>query len=126
MKKIIIFLLFSCSLILVHALNAPTLSSPSNGAALSTISASLQWNSVSGTSRYQWQCDTAQTFDSPLFVSGSTTSYYTTATGLHYGKTYYWRVRACAASDTSAWSTERTFTTPARDPPRIGDLLSGV
>ena len=114
MKKIFCLTMILLVAMSVNAqLNAPTPSSPMNGATLTSISASLQWSTVSGTSRYQWQCDTTEDFDSPLLVQGSTSSYYATASGLHFGQTYYWRVRACTAADTSDWSSVRNFTTPS-------------
>ena len=92
---------------------AVTLSSPADYYQNTTLSASLSWSSISGTSKYEAQWDTSASFNSPLLGSGTTTSTSKSASVLHYGKTYFWRVRAMNAVDTSAWSLVRHFMTPS-------------
>jgi hypothetical protein len=93
--------------------NSFSLISPSNGATVSTTKPQLEWNSLSGGTYYEYQCDTSSNFDSPYFVTGLRTSSYTyvTTPALHYGETYYWRVRVMNEVDTSEWSVIWSFTT---------------
>ena len=94
--------------------DAPTLSSPSNGTVYSnTIKPTLSWNSVTGASKYIYQCDTTPTFDSPIAETNTTTSTSVEKQRLRFNATYYWRVCATNTnnSDTSAWSGMRHFTT---------------
>jgi len=90
--------------------NVPTLSSPTNGATDQPISLTLDWNSVSNATSYDYQVSTNSSF-SPLVESGNTTSTQVNISGLSYGTTYYWRVRAVNSYGSSAWSSYRTFTT---------------
>ncbi|MCQ2280484.1 MAG: T9SS type A sorting domain-containing protein, partial [Bacteroidales bacterium] len=88
-----------------------TLSSPSSGIMLSSLSTSLQWNSISGSTRYIYQYDVSPTFNTTHLISNTTSSYYTSISGLNYNTTYYWRVCAYNSVDTSDWSLVRTFRT---------------
>ena len=90
-----------------------TLSTPSDGAQLSGVSTTLYWNPITGSTRYDWRCDTVPTFNSSALQSGyETSSYnYTSISNLYYGTTYYWQVRARNSNDTTAWSTMWHFTT---------------
>ena len=110
-----------CSFILhVHAFawNAPSISSPSNGADV-WVGTTLNWNAVSNSQNYQIQVDTSLQFNSPLFFT-ATNNYINSSSGnsdteiappdLLFGTTYYWRVRAYITGDTSAW-TSSTFIT---------------
>ena len=111
---------------------APTLSSPSDGTVYSsTIKPTLSWNTITGASKYIYQCDTTPTFDSPLAETYTTTSTSVEKQSLRFNTTYYWRV--CATNyyntDTSAWSAVRTFTTcdaPTLSSPSNGSTLSTV
>ena len=112
--------------------DAPTLSSPSNGTVYSyTIKPTLSWNSVTGASRYIYQCDTTPTFDSPLAETNTTTSTSVEKQRLRFNATYYWRVCATNTndSDTSAWSVMRHFTTcgaPTLSSPSNGAVYSST
>lgn len=90
---------------------AVSLISPSDNTVLNTLSANLIWDNLEGTNRYQYQYDTVPTFNSNELVSTFTTSSSHNATGLHFGTTYYWRVRSCHYADSSAWSPTWQFTT---------------
>ena len=111
---------------------APILNSPNDGIVYSSvIMPSVSWNSITGVGHYILEWDTVSTFDSPLSRTFSTTSTSVSISALKFGTTYYWRV--CATnnndSDTSAWSTVRTFTTcdaPTLSSPSDGSTLSTV
>ncbi len=99
--------------------NYVTMTSPANASSQWT-GLTLDWATHVGVSFYDMQCDTT-----PLFNSGalrtSTDAYINSSSsntdtdeylsGLYFGKTYYWRVRARNAVSTSAWSTPWTFVT---------------
>ena len=95
----------------------PTLYSPSNGTTLSNAaSLELNWYQLSGTTGYELEVDTTRRFDSPVYALYNSCSYlngkaYVYITSLLSGTTYYWRVRALNAIDTSAWSYVWRFTT---------------
>jgi PKD repeat protein len=84
------------------------LSSPSNGATISTSTVVLSWDSVSGATGYEVVYDTSSSFTNPIGWSVSGTSQ-TTGT-LTNGTTYYWRVRAFAGSQYYSWSSIWSFT----------------
>lgn len=95
----------------------PQCSSPLDSAVLTTLRPYLQWTSAYARTKYEYQCDTTPTFDSPYLVNGSTTYTYATCTTLHYDKLYYWRVRAIKSTDTSEWCSPWRFITPAGPAP---------
>jgi hypothetical protein len=96
-----------------------TLTSPAS-ASTQWTGLTLDWSSHTGVDFYDLQCDTSLQFNSPALRS-STDAYINSATSntdtdeyfdnLYFGKTYYWRVRARNAVDTSVWSTIRNFIT---------------
>ncbi|MCX6258291.1 MAG: T9SS type A sorting domain-containing protein [Bacteroidia bacterium] len=74
----------------------------------------LDWNAHPGVFYYDYQIDTVSSFNSPVLISGFTTAFseydmfYDTEqeiSGLFFGKTYYWRVRARNNVDASQWTT---------------------
>ena len=101
------------------AWNSPTQTSPSNGSS-TWLETTLDWNAVNASEAYQLEVDTSAAFDSPLLLS-ATQAYLNSSdgnidtkralSGLRFGTTYRWRVRAYVTGDTSAWSTTRTFVT---------------
>ncbi len=91
-----------------------TLSSPENGYVSTTISNTLYWNSISGSSSYIYEIDTVSTFDSPVYGTNTTSGTSYSLYNLYFGKTYYWRVKAQNSYSTSDWSETWHFTTPSR------------
>ena len=112
--------LFSICLIsfLSHARITPGVNSPANGSQ-TWSGVTLDWSAVSVSQAYQIEIDTSPSFTSPLFYS-LTKGYINTASSNtdteHYfnnslfGVTYFWRVRAYAPNDTSAWATNAFIT----------------
>ena len=92
---------------------APTLDSPSNNATGLRINPTIDWDAVSGSDYYDYQCDTTLSFNSTELQSGSMTSgtSQTTLNTLLFGTKYYWRVRSRNGTDTSRWSAAWNFTT---------------
>jgi C1A family cysteine protease len=88
---------------------AVALSSPANGATVSTSTAMLSWNSASGAISYNVALDTSSSFTTPVTWNVSTTSQ-TTST-LVENTTYYWRVASVNAGGSSPWSPVFSFTT---------------
>ena len=103
-----------------HTVDWVVLDSPSNNSTgLAVSSRTLYWNNSRGSSSYIVQVDTTTNFNSELLrnlsISSSTTNtdtYKSTSiTNMLYGTTYYWRVCAANAVDTSGWSSVWRFTT---------------
>ena len=103
-----------------HTVDWVVLDSPSNNSTGLAVSArTLYWKNSLGSSSYIVQVDTTTNFNSELLrntsVLSSTTSTETykstNITNMLYGTTYYWRVCAINASDTSGWSSVWNFTT---------------
>ncbi|MFH2142621.1 MAG: T9SS type A sorting domain-containing protein [Bacteroidota bacterium] len=84
---------------------------PTNGAAGQNPNVMIDWSGNTGVTNYQYQIDTVNTFDSPLFQTGNTgsTSYYNTS-NLYFNETYYWRARGMHTTDTTSWSVTASFT----------------
>lgn len=85
---------------------------PSNGAIDQVPNVMLDWSGITGITNYQYEIDVVNTFDSPDYQTGntSTNSYFYTS-NLLFNKTYYWRARAMHSADTTSWSVIWSFTT---------------
>ena len=80
----------------------------------------FNWDSHWGVDFYDLELDTTQTFNSPALIT-HTDSYINSSNNnndtqefiddMFFGTTYYWRVRARNAVDTSGWSTVRIYLT---------------
>ena len=90
-------------------LTAPTLVSPGDGANVSR-NPTLTWNTVTGATSYRVQVSLSSTFGTTAFdqvVAGTSVG----VTGLAGKTTYFWRVNASNATETSPWSAVRSFKT---------------
>ena len=99
-------------------LDLVTQSSPNNGDNWTGVT--INWAPHNGVLFYDLQIDTSSNFNSSVLLNVSKNYINSTngnsdtehfASNLFFGKTYYWRVRARNAVDTSNWSTNWTFTT---------------
>ncbi|MGA3051033.1 MAG: hypothetical protein ABSE00_03850 [Chitinispirillaceae bacterium] len=95
---------------IINMPKTPTLSSPSNNSMSQSIPLTLNWNSVSGVSSYDLQVSTVSTFTSIVSDQSGTTSISQTVS-LSNGVTYYWRVNASNATNSSDWSSVWSFKT---------------
>ena len=119
MKKFSILLSFIAVAVCASAQMAiPTLSSPSNGLTNATVRQTFSWSRITAATGYIFQLDTSATFSSPMLYEATQTNTSSSSTApsryhnyLHYNTTYYWRVRAYNATDTSDWSAVRNFHT---------------
>ncbi len=119
MKKFSILLSFIAVAVCASAQMAiPTLLSPSNGLTNATVRQTFSWSRITAATGYIFQLDTSATFSSPMFYEATQTNTSSSSTApsryhnyLHYNTTYYWRVRAYNATDTSDWSAVRNFHT---------------
>ncbi|MFZ4399741.1 MAG: T9SS type A sorting domain-containing protein [Bacteroidales bacterium] len=91
--------------------NTVNLYSPSNLTQYNNTDILIDWYGITGSSNYDYLCDTSNFFNSSLRRSGSTTTSYSeyTLNDLAFGKTWYWKVRARHAADTSLWSAVWSF-----------------
>lgn len=96
----------------------PILQYPENGQTAVPDNVLLDWKAVVGVDEYEYQLDTTDQFNSSLLVTGtknyisqdpssSDTEFETS--GLIWGKTYYWRVRAITNGSPSTWSDTWNF-----------------
>jgi hypothetical protein len=95
--------------------DAPVLSSPSNGAPAGSLKPVFDWNDASGPgaiTNYTIQVSASPTFSTLLVNKSAVSSTYTQLTNLPAGKTLYWRVRVNGANGPSAWCIVFSFTTP--------------
>ena len=92
-------------------LTRPILRRPNNNATVD-VNVDLQWDVLTGIVKYEYQFDTAATFDSPdlrvYYAEGKAKA--APASRLLFGETYHLRIRAIHNADTSAWSEEKTVT----------------
>ncbi|MBN2423624.1 MAG: fibronectin type III domain-containing protein [Calditrichaceae bacterium] len=98
--------------------NAPSLSTPPNGATGIGSNVTCTWNAATGTGEvtyvldYNLQVDNNSNFSSPHTNPSGLTSRTYNVTGLLLGYTnYYWRVRAHNLYGYGPYSSSRTFTT---------------
>ena len=104
--------------------SAPTLVSPSDGAAGETLTPTLLWNTASAADSYFVQVSTVEDFSATVVdQSGLLDTSFTTGT-LSHGTRYFWRVSATNDIGTGAWSAAWDFTTLADVPPPEPSLLS--
>jgi parallel beta-helix repeat protein len=107
---------------MIHAeltIDAPTLTSPSNGSTTADRTPTFTWNSISGTNSYDFQLASDNDFTSEtLTAKDLSTTAYTLVEPLTDGE-WYWRVRAGDNStDVGLWSQIQSFTVliPHHDP----------
>ncbi|MBD3218116.1 MAG: hypothetical protein GF310_07560 [candidate division Zixibacteria bacterium] len=99
--------------------SVPALSSPNNGATISTVNPSLtvhnSYDSDGDAVVYHFQVAFSNTFSnivsqkSDVTEGGGSTTAWTVPIDLENGDTYFWRVRAFDGADYSAWSNSRSF-----------------
>ena len=94
------------------ALTPPSLTSPINGAAVSSLTPTLDWSDVATATGYTVQASTNSNFSTLLVNASVVTSSYTSVSPLPSGYIVYWRVRTNGANGPSDWTTTTTFTTP--------------
>lgn len=105
----VFFILTTISLSAQEKIYAPSLTAPANGAINQIVNVLLDWNPVASAVKYQVHLDTAPSFSNPQSSVAVYSAWQSSL--LFFNTEYSWRVRAIdAASDTSAWSSVRTFT----------------
>jgi len=108
---------FTTLSIVPGVLNAPNLTSPSNGSSGVSLRPSLTWSTVDSAVTYRIQLSTDSTFLSTVIDDSSLTAgSKTLTTSLVTGTKYYWRVDAKNNNGTGSWSTVWNFTTAASAP----------
>ena len=104
--------------------NAPTLSSPANGAIGVSTNPTLSWNASTGADSYGVQVSSDPGFTTLVYNQTGITTTSTNVTGLTGNTVYYWRVNATNTGGTSSWSGSFSFTTTAGSPPLAPTLSS--
>ncbi|MGB1308816.1 MAG: reprolysin-like metallopeptidase [Oceanihabitans sp.] len=108
--------------VLSGAINAPTLSSPSNGATDIALAAPLAWNTAASAATYNVEVATDVSFNNIVFSQSAISVTNATASGLSANTQYYWRVQAVNTCATSSWSNIFGFTTAT--PPACNDFIA--
>ncbi len=89
--------------------------SPDNGSDSVSIKPQLTWSQIKGSTSYQVQYDDNMDFSNPKNyfqpASDDENPFFNVLYNLSPEQIYYWRVRACSAIDTSAYSEVWSFTT---------------
>jgi subtilisin family serine protease len=98
----------------VVTLDVPILSAPANGANNIPIPTPLKWNAVTNATSYNVQVSTNSGFTKGTKLITGINSTNVNVSGLKRNTVYYWRVQAVNATNTSAYSEPRSFTTVAR------------
>lgn len=96
-----------------QTIERPTLVLPANNSTGLGVEVTLDWSFVQGNNGYLFQLDTSASFNSSLLfnVNQPNNVSQSTVSDLNFGTTYFWRVAAINANDTSNWSLVRNFTT---------------
>ncbi len=90
-----------------------SITAPLTGAVEQTPVVEIKWTAIAGVTAYQWEVDSAMTFDSPLKRSDiiASPTVVTNTRQLYFGQNYYLRMRTMHSADTSSWSSPITFAT---------------
>lgn len=90
-----------------------TIKKPSANASAVNPNVQIIWEDLTGADHATYQIDVVETFDSPALIETTVANvdpYATNASALHFGQTYFIRMRASHSADTSDWSASRSFT----------------
>ncbi|MEA3450296.1 MAG: T9SS type A sorting domain-containing protein, partial [Bacteroidota bacterium] len=93
----------------IEPLSIPILISPVNGAVEQLTELTLDWNTVTNATSYEYQYSTDNTFST--YENGTTSNTETDISGLEYETVYFWRVYATDGTNISEWSEVWSFTT---------------
>ncbi|MFA5781911.1 MAG: T9SS type A sorting domain-containing protein [Bacteroidales bacterium] len=102
---------------------------PSDSAINQTPDVQMKWRKVTGLTKYEYQTDSTNLFNSPKLFIGYINNPLTPlakADTLDFGTLYYWRVRAIHSTDTSEWSLIKQYTvldTVTLSSPAIGQTV---
>jgi len=112
----------------LNTVTAPVLVSPITGANNQPVILTLTWNSVNTATGYDLQFSDKPDFSRVILTLNGLTQTRQPISGLGYGATYYWRIRATATSGVSAWSSANSFTTTANSavPPVLSLPANGA
>lgn len=101
------------------ALLPPVLAAPADASINLSTSPTLSWNASTGAVTYRLQVDTTSNFATTVYNDSTITGLLQQMSGLVNGKTYFWRVNAKNANETSAYSSTWRFTVEALPPPSL-------
>ncbi len=96
-------------------LTAATLLAPANNAQGQALASSIQWQSLTGVTGYDYVIATDMAFAN-IVVQGNTANTTINYSGLNYNTVYYWRVRGTDGFGPGPWSTTFNFETVVAAP----------
>jgi len=91
--------------------NTPRLLEPAHGVDGISVTPTFRWIDVPNTTNFQLQVSTSRKFSTLIVNEKNLTEASFQASGLQYGRRYFWRVRARNAAGTSQWSSTWQFNT---------------
>ena len=94
-----------------RVIDHPSLLSPLNNSEGNFLNVPLSWETITGVTNYDVQIDTTISFNSPLKIDSILTASTINLFSAFENTTYFWRVKAMHAADTSSWSTVWSLTT---------------
>jgi hypothetical protein len=111
-----------------NAVVPPVLASPNSGAINQPTLLTLTWNAVNNATGYDLQFSANADFSSVLLTLNGLTLTRQPISGLGFGATYYWRIRANTATGSSVWSAPNSFTTTSNNavPPILSLPTNGA
>lgn len=108
---------FSVYRTVTTVLAAPQLLSPVDGAMNVSTAPTFSWTAATGATSYTFQLSLVSDFSTFVVNQAGIIATSHAASGLVFSTVYYWRVSASKGSETSPFSTVRSFTTTAQPPP---------
>jgi predicted phage tail protein len=92
-----------------EAMLSPVLSTPANGATLTTLRPTFDWSDVAGATNYTIQISAYSSMSSPIVNTSVTASNYLPTIDLTKNIMLYWRIRTNGSNGPSEWSSVRNF-----------------
>ena len=101
MNKFLLLIIISISQLFADLIHPP------DGSELNYIHVMFQWNTVEGSTEYNFQLSSTNDFTSPLVSTNTTDLFYIEKDAIGWESQYFWRVRAINGD----WMSEYTFHT---------------
>jgi len=92
-------------------IDVPEQATPFNSSIGATLNELVSCQSITGANAYNFLIDTTNAFNSPILIDSVLSGAALNLFAGMYNTTYYWKVKAMHAADTSNWSSVWQFTT---------------
>lgn len=98
----------------LRTISEATILKPADSTILEDVTTWARWEKIKGVSKFQIMVDTTTNFNSSLNQTFISSVDSIKIPHLYFDATYFWRVRAIDAVDTSGWSDHFVFYTPSK------------